>query len=1166
MEQDAEVSTLMDSLNRLIQQSDEPVAPADSHLQRLEPALQLLDGKLSENGRMLGEALTKINQLTEVLLCQGKLLTQMCARQDASSRDLGVVNAEIKQARLDTAEQLQLIARAQVHFTMQAQANRSSSRGNTAGYSIDIPKDASVSVSPYSAITPTSAQISPVVLQNAVYPTTSSSHSMHSGTYGPVALHSASPVATDVRKAYEMSMALAQQQQQQRHYSQMQQQLQKQQLQQQQLQQQQLQQQQQYYQQMQQRHHSQQYLAQVASAQQNINQTQAQYAFVPAKSVSISSATPEVSTTEPSSDKLEPPVATPIGKEVHVEAHMNMQVRQQPAETATVQPTGIAQMSSNPAVANVQPQTLATAESTIVLPIASGLAHTIAPAPDPVPIVAPASAPAPVVAPVLAPAPASTPAKSAVILIADTPTTPAASKPGSAVKSAMLPLSLIKAVSPTAVVQPSKSQTNDQTAKPLGQPVPAAKSVIAAKPVAAAAAAAAKLVAVAHPTANTPSQTDSAAAAARAAIPTVLATKPVAASKPKRSEPIKLPSNNAALPSKWTLSATSTAAPVARDTLRPSTQEPTAIKSSKSAVSLSSLESGALAESRSPTPRTKGTQALPKPRGNPLLDSKLEPDAASTSNSLSQSRTRVTETRERQPVTRSPSRPRVRSTSRSRARRRRRQSRSRSNPRLYRPRSRSRSSSRSISDSRYVPRPVSRSRNSRDSGDYSADVKLTIKGRTKHQGDDDDDARRPSKYRATSPRVGSAVMFSDEVGSESNSDVDDMIERRIVRSESPDLGSEDRVAVIGIVGASSNKHSPVPHADITSRLGTRLPVYDHCSNSNDDSDHANGDKYSQLISTYSNKHDGLHSTHDEKQMPACLSNQRGSSHGRQELSSWLRDSSGVEITAARLSSVLGPFCYMSLPMISTVYRLCFGCSPMMPGVRLDEYNRALTALEGFRYWPWFKRSSQPGEPLSASIKFIQRDGNEYDRLKERILDRLRITRRGGSVVLGPLLCYYLLMLGCTPTGQLPWPVVDLMFKRVTGLGIASLRVATKDGVQRMSAEDVWIMAKTWVVDLCMFMARGSRMQYSLDMATQCNGVYTDKCRKHGGAHGDDSDGMVAKEMLVQNEEHSQLFLGIRSTELQRLYRYLVCMVGTLVDQSTLKYLKQVSESFLNLSE
>ncbi|KAJ2001819.1 hypothetical protein GGI04_003593 [Coemansia thaxteri] len=759
MEQDAEVSTLMDSLNRLIQQSDEPVAPADSHLQRLEPALQLLDGKLSENGRMLGEALTKINQLTEVLLCQGKLLTQMCARQDASSRDLGVVNAEIKQARLDTAEQLQLIARAQVHFTMQAQANRS----------------------------------------------------------------------------------------------------------------------------------------------------------------------------------------------------------------------------------------------------------------NPVPIVAPASAPAPVVAPVLAPAPApaSTPAKSAVILIADTPTTPAASKPGSAVKSAMLPLSLIKAVSPTAVVQPSKSQTNDQTAKPLGQPVPAAKSVIAAKPVAAAAAAAAKLVA---------------------------------------------------------------------------------------------------------------------------------------------------------PVTRSPSRPRVRSTSRSRARRRRRQSRSRSNPRLYRPRSRSRSSSRSISDSRYVPRPVSRSRNSRDSGDYSADVKLTIKGRTKHQGDDDDDARRPSKYRATSPRVGSAVMFSDEVGSESNSDVDDMIERRIVRSESPDLGSEDRVAVIGIVGASSNKHSPVPHADITSRLGTRLPVYDHCSNSNDDSDHANGDKYSQLISTYSNKHDGLHSTHDEKQMPACLSNQRGSSHGRQELSSWLRDSSGVEITAARLSSVLGPFCYMSLPMISTVYRLCFGCSPMMPGVRLDEYNRALTALEGFRYWPWFKRSSQPGEPLSASIKFIQRDGNEYDRLKERILDRLRITRRGGSVVLGPLLCYYLLMLGCTPTGQLPWPVVDLMFKRVTGLGIASLRVATKDGVQRMSAEDVWIMAKTWVVDLCMFMARGSRMQYSLDMATQCNGVYTDKCRKHGGAHGDDSDGMVAKEMLVQNEEHSQLFLGIRSTELQRLYRYLVCMVGTLVDQSTLKYLKQVSESFLNLSE
>ncbi|KAJ2894999.1 hypothetical protein GGI21_005211, partial [Coemansia aciculifera] len=117
MEQNSEVNTLMASLNYLIQRGDEDEAPPLSQLQRLEASLQIMDGRLSENSRMVDEALSSIKQLTDVLVCQGQLLTKMHDRQGACARDLDQITTEIRQARAETQSQMQLIARAQAYTT-----------------------------------------------------------------------------------------------------------------------------------------------------------------------------------------------------------------------------------------------------------------------------------------------------------------------------------------------------------------------------------------------------------------------------------------------------------------------------------------------------------------------------------------------------------------------------------------------------------------------------------------------------------------------------------------------------------------------------------------------------------------------------------------------------------------------------------------------------------------------------------------------------------------------------------------------------------------------------------------------------------------------------------------------------------------------------------------
>ncbi|KAJ2511966.1 hypothetical protein H4217_007121 [Coemansia sp. RSA 1939] len=92
----------------------------------------------------------------------------------------------------------------------------------------------------------------------------------------------------------------------------------------------------------------------------------------------------------------------------------------------------------------------------------------------------------------------------------------------------------------------------------------------------------------------------------------------------------------------------------------------------------------------------------------------------------------------------------------------------------------------------------------------------------------------------------------------------------------------------------------------------------------------------------------------------------------------------------------------------------------------------------------------------------------------------------------------------------------------------------------------------------------SRAPESLDKADRCYRTYVSQCRSANGDAADmDPKGDIAKEMMTTDREKSQLFLGIRSSELQQLYKYLVQMVTGSVSTSAVLYLRHVSESYID---
>ncbi|KAJ2811588.1 hypothetical protein H4S07_001969 [Coemansia furcata] len=1141
MDQNSEVNRLMESLNMLIDRGDEPEIPASSQVQRLEASLQIIDGKLSDHGRMHSEALSSIKQLTDVLVCQGQLLAKMHQRQETAARDLDLVTTEVKQARADTMSQLQMIARTQVATVSQLQAIRPVAQGAMPTNPSDFLGGSGYPATQRSVHSPVSAQLSPTSTQPNEY-LSINQVALHTSAYGgPVTPQSADFSAADARRAHSAVATLAQQQQ----LTPLQQQMLYHQLQKQQQQQQQrlrLQHQQQMALQpyapttQQQQHHQYQYLqqqqhfVQAASVQQ---QQQAQYAIAPAHAMSNSlvSVTPDLSPNTSAPVKIEPgetvsaPIQEPTDTRSSSQEHVSHPalIAEQPPKHAPVATTKIEEISQTVATMAAAPSVPVVSNSPAIVSTTSVTPHvapTIAPtvavqtAPAAKVPTAAKAAPTPTKAAVTpAPTTASKPVAS-VSKPAVTPPKPVTATPSNAFKPSMLPVSLIKPLSPAAAQAVVKATVK------LGLDP---KSVGTNKPSVATPASA-----VVHAQPRRPPMEDAATAAARAAIPQVLTAKPQVTSAHKKSEPSK--SSTVATTAKRVTTAPVTgsiASNKALDTGRKQGKQ-------SSMSPQSSLSSMSISESESIAPVRSNEREVTKYKNN-LLDGELEksdPSRLSNSSGTTHpSRTHQVEASSRAYSTRerSDSRSRrYRSPSRRSSRSRRHRSRSRSNSRPRQAREASRSLSRSLSAGRRVRPSSSRSRNGW--ADTTNSVELTIKGQTKSRRDEESAVERPPKYRAISPRVNSVVMFSsDNDGSGSGSDVDDLIEQRIVRSSSPELGTGDKVAVIGIVGASSSKQSALPNTDISSRLGARIPVYD-----NDDNPYAHrlGEAgFSMMPSShylggnndYARQPYGAHQSNSDSWYPS---------------SNVLRDSSGEEISPARMSTLLRPFCFMVLNLVPTVYRQLFGCQPIPSGVKVPEFNRMLTGMDGFKFWTLQLPGPTPSRPIF--MNFLLRDGDELGSMRQNLLRRLALTEGSRAVVLGPLLCYFLITLACMRVDQMTGHILDKMFIRITGKSLGSLRVVTENGIRKMSADELCEMAKTWVRDLCLFIANGSRMQESLDLATGCYEAYVKKFRATGSSSTHiDLDGKIAKEMLENNEDHCRMFLGIRAAELTKLYVYLV---------------------------
>ncbi|KAJ2762144.1 hypothetical protein H4S06_000822, partial [Coemansia sp. BCRC 34490] len=272
----------------------------------------------------------------------------------------------------------------------------------------------------------------------------------------------------------------------------------------------------------------------------------------------------------------------------------------------------------------------------------------------------------------------------------------------------------------------------------------------------------------------------------------------------------------------------------------------------------------------------------------------------------------------------------------------------------------------------------------------------------------------------------------------------------------------------------------------------------------------------------------------------------------------LRDSAGDVLSAERVSRIMGPFIFIGTPMISPLYKMFYGCQALSTGVKAHELNRAITGLDGFKFWS--ARNYQSDSSYNKFLAFVSRDGPEFGRLQRRISTRLL----GGNYVLGPLLCYFVSTLAMVNVSLLTGPLIESMFRKVMNKSIASLKVVTRHGIERLSADEIAQMTSKWLLDITGYIHSNSRAPESLDKADRCYRTYVSQCRSANGDAADmDPKGDIAREMMTTDREKSQLFLGIRSSELQQLYKYLVQMVTGSVSTSAVLYLRHVSESYID---
>ncbi|KAJ2872109.1 hypothetical protein GGH93_004281 [Coemansia aciculifera] len=275
-----------------------------------------------------------------------------------------------------------------------------------------------------------------------------------------------------------------------------------------------------------------------------------------------------------------------------------------------------------------------------------------------------------------------------------------------------------------------------------------------------------------------------------------------------------------------------------------------------------------------------------------------------------------------------------------------------------------------------------------------------------------------------------------------------------------------------------------------------------------------------------------------------------SSSGQNGLTIIIRDSSDEAVTSDQFSKLFRPFIFIRLDMIFVIYLQLVGRELAVTPVSLQELNRQLDKIEGFKIWSHGLRG--------VDGSFLARRGARYQQMCLRLRGRLRIPE-GAAVVSAPLLYFHLLTLGCVPAKQLSNAVLPHMFKIVTGCEVSSRLAITETGPQTYSTLEIGKLARAWLVNLCTYIIKEDRMFGLLNAADKYYEEYKEKCggRVNVGA-GFDPDGSIGQAILGSDDPAIKLILGLHRKDLLELYRFLPCMTDGVFVDAEKSYLKLTS--------
>ncbi|KAJ2827751.1 hypothetical protein FBU31_003090 [Coemansia sp. 'formosensis'] len=253
------------------------------------------------------------------------------------------------------------------------------------------------------------------------------------------------------------------------------------------------------------------------------------------------------------------------------------------------------------------------------------------------------------------------------------------------------------------------------------------------------------------------------------------------------------------------------------------------------------------------------------------------------------------------------------------------------------------------------------------------------------------------------------------------------------------------------------------------------------------------------------------------------------------------DQSGAEVTPKRLLAAIKPLVFIDLDLLRDTYYETHHCQLIPNGIKPHEFVKALSKLDGFGYLTlWL--SSEHSAGLSG-LTLLKHDSCDPVVLCRSLLNRLGLAQDTSTVVIGPVLCYSLVILCGTHMDQMTGQLLEQVFAVATGVELHSLWTVTKRGTRQMSAIEHCHMVKFWVNSLVEFITKND-IGHALDMVAQCNGEYA----RRRGADGNNSKDTVAVDMLRHNELFSQLFLGLHKADLRALYKVLPLLMGS--DTST----------------